>query len=993
MARSNLKSDAQGFIIADTPLTFDDMHKALDGVHSDTTDILRLMKDRARADLVRQQRVGNPAAAGTPARPDAGERRSVSAALAAGAPARSTARTRIDAPVRVYARDERGRFIGSSRPSDSTPAMRTPAPVSARIDPPAARPTGQRGSARAQTAAAAVPPPALSPVTKAIDSLTRQQAAQVTVAMQSKRAQDAARRRGDAATNARRDQNGRFVGKGSSRSAGGAVDEDGKSGIFGRLRNRLQGHSGSFPAPGTGELEKVDPTVEAAKEFGSIVRSPAASIGKLTKSTYSLVSGRSADAKNPALPWYRRIYNVLRSTSEDSAAANVDQGRTLKEIDKKVGGGGASSSGGGLRGLFSGLTKGGGGILKSMGSLLLGGGGGLLKLGKLAMRRLPLIGGLLAGGSALASMFGPDDPDKTGEENRNDRFTGVGSGAGALIGGAVGMLLGPVGAIVGGAIGDKVGELVGKWLSTLDWAAIGKDITEAWGKSVSYVQDTWKSVTDKFSDAEKAVSKAWTDLLNGAKSFLKDKFGIDVDAVVERASNVVKPVVDTAKGVASTAVDKAKEVASPVVDTAKKVAGAVADSAEAFWNYGKGRIGKMAEPIGRAAGQAWDKAEEASGSLLEKVAPGYRHKATFDGVKGGTALQKYGSYTDEEATTIRNLKQTGANTTANVDGGMPRDVQEKIIAQAKANNLDPRMMLQFASIESGGNANAVSSTGAIGIFQETGKTASGLGVKNRFDVDQNIAGGMKLASDNTKMLQRAKLPVNAENLYMMHQLGPQAAKEVISGAAQGKTISSLSQSTQDAIAQNYGKGSKTAAEYLKKNSDALVARADSVIGKSATGYLDPDSIPARGGGPLPTAVAAVAPAAAPAPAAEPTKPAAATQAVATASPAAVDAAAPIAATVAPPPAGTDAALSPAPAAPPQVPPVAVAAAPPAAPRISMPSVRLPAINMPPPVVDASIPVPLNSSGPMSVRVTNDQPVGQDVKDRRLAQIATGGVAV
>jgi soluble lytic murein transglycosylase-like protein len=37
-------------------------------------------------------------------------------------------------------------------------------------------------------------------------------------------------------------------------------------------------------------------------------------------------------------------------------------------------------------------------------------------------------------------------------------------------------------------------------------------------------------------------------------------------------------------------------------------------------------------------------------------------------------------------------------------------------------------MLKIAAIESGGNPNAISATGAIGVFQFTGQTGTGVGI-------------------------------------------------------------------------------------------------------------------------------------------------------------------------------------------------------------------------------------------------------------------------
>jgi hypothetical protein len=59
------------------------------------------------------------------------------------------------------------------------------------------------------------------------------------------------------------------------------------------------------------------------------------------------------------------------------------------------------------------------------------------------------------------------------------------------------------------------------------------------------------------------------------------------------------------------------------------------------------------------------------------------------------------------------------------------------------------------------------------------------------------------------------------------------------------------------------------------------------------------------------------------------------------------------------------------------------------------SIRPPPVSVapaPPPAASPELHVPLTSKGPLEVTVRNDQLANQDVKDRRLAQIATGGVS-
>lgn len=88
----------------------------------------------------------------------------------------------------------------------------------------------------------------------------------------------------------------------------------------------------------------------------------------------------------------------------------------------------------------------------------------------------------------------------------------------------------------------------------------------------------------------------------------------------------------------------------------------------------------------------------------------------------------------------------GAMKAAGVQEGaglnIPGDTNSMIAAAARKYNVDPRLAAAVAQTESGGNQEAVSPAGAIGVMQLMPETAAGLGV-NPYDKQQNIEGGVK----------------------------------------------------------------------------------------------------------------------------------------------------------------------------------------------------------------------------------------------------------
>jgi len=197
----------------------------------------------------------------------------------------------------------------------------------------------------------------------------------------------------------------------------------------------------------------------------------------------------------------------------------------------------------------------------------------------------------------------------------------------------------------------------------------------------------------------------------------------------------------------------------------------------------------------------------------------YRSRFSFPkNIRNAQGLSRNGTYTQEEADTILALHAKRVNT--GVTGTMPQHVFDYIVARAPDYGIDPIVALKYAALESGGNPYAISPTGAIGVFQFVGGTASDYGIKNRFDYRQNIEAGLRFAARNKSRLVGEGLPVDDLSLYLAHQIGMGGAREVLSVSPQ-TPISALSRQTQRNVRLNIGGRSSTVGEYLEANRVAL----------------------------------------------------------------------------------------------------------------------------------------------------------------------------
>lgn len=231
------------------------------------------------------------------------------------------------------------------------------------------------------------------------------------------------------------------------------------------------------------------------------------------------------------------------------------------------------------------------------------------------------------------------------------------------------------------------------------------------------------------------------------------------------------------------------------------------ESAKDAWKGIEDKADEVWKSMGRGAAYAWQATKQAGAKGLEvaqqagqaAVGAGQEVKRrAYGAALGATGMHAgvaKGRWTDDELQAI--AKGQGQQTSFRAGSGLTQETKDKITAAAQKYGIDPQHMMAIAQMESGGNAYAVSSTGAAGLYQFTGRTASQYGITNRFDQDQNIDAAARLYADNAKALRAKGIEPTLENVYLAHQQGAGGASQIIN-ASEGKgTVSAQ-------VAQNMG---------------------------------------------------------------------------------------------------------------------------------------------------------------------------------------------
>jgi len=466
---------------------------------------------------------------------------------------------------------------------------------------------------------------------------------------------------------AQRDDRGRFIAEPASRQAARQAlstqsrdddrhdrDEHLLRGVGERVVNAVKetGHG----------LEEADPAVKAVNE-----------IAQPMMRGYELLSGGNREKRKER--WFRRIWQTLTGTRKEQGLFNKIAARRLKAIEEKPVAEASNGSGflGGMLALLAGLFAKIPGLKKllpaaaamGLGAAAAGAATGTgkspppgKKPGRMArlLRRVPILGALI-GGAGLAADLVASETDATQTRAQKDRRAGQGVGGlagslggmagGAKLGAMAGAVGGPIGAAIGGVVGGAlglflgdqagqiIGDKVGLWVSYLREADIPGKITSAWNGAVDFVKGGWseikavalgtwdwmKSGWDSVTDTMKSGWEATKKAAESTKDWVVEKGRAAKDWVVEKG-NAANNAIHEATGVdikagAARVVDGAASLATSAKDSIVRAGEAIADGAknvkDAVVDFGS----RTADKVSDTAGRAWTGAK----NLLAKAVP------------------------------------------------------------------------------------------------------------------------------------------------------------------------------------------------------------------------------------------------------------------------------------------------------------------------------------------------------------------------------------
>ena len=366
----------------------------------------------------------------------------------------------------------------------------------------------------------------------------------------------------------KRDAKGRFIGKGGK--GDGDFFSGSEAGREERSASLLAGKIADAVVDGTESLGDADPTVQAINEVAAPV---SRGFGFL----------KDAWGENEDEGWLRKIWKSLGKFQMDQSAFNAAEKKQLKAI---------ASNTEGIEDIQSNGEGNGGGLFGGMSGVLAKATPVLMGLGK----RIPIIGAALAGLTGIFGIFDSEgDANLTRAEKDQKTGKAIVGAAGTIAGGFGGMkagallgsFAGPIGTAIGGVVGgiagmwfgdkagDIVGETVGGWVTSLReadipgaikgaWASVTASISAAWTSVTTSISDAWCGLTESLRASWDAVmeplagffdkaKKGLSESLTGLNDWFKEKTGVDI-------SGAVSDMAASVSGAFSSAVDKAQKL-------------------------------------------------------------------------------------------------------------------------------------------------------------------------------------------------------------------------------------------------------------------------------------------------------------------------------------------------------------------------------------------------------------------------------------------------
>lgn len=335
----------------------------------------------------------------------------------------------------------------------------------------------------------------------------------------------------------KRDAKGRFIGKGGE---GGNDAYGSDTSRENRSASLLAEKLAEAVKDGTESVGDADPTVQAMNEIAQPV-----------SRGFEMVKDAWGDSEESG--WLRKILKSVGAIRKDQTAFNKAEKKVLASIDentekaanKNAEGGGLSIMGG-LGGKLAALTP---------------------MLGAFA-KRLPIIGAAFAGFKGVFDFFDSEwDKNLTREEKDKKSGKAIGGASGTIAGGfagakagaMLGTAFGPLGTAIGGIVGglggmilgDKIGDIfgekIGSWVSDLRKMNLGETITKNFTEFTAGLSSTWNNAIGGLSEFWDKAKDGVSKHLENLNDWVKDKTGIDVGAAMETASTAASNAVKSVK--------------------------------------------------------------------------------------------------------------------------------------------------------------------------------------------------------------------------------------------------------------------------------------------------------------------------------------------------------------------------------------------------------------------------------------------------------------